>query len=612
MGSLPTQAETKYAVEGSTNSNRGDKPLAKITIADVSGGYNLQQDVNARFQQVEDALNTNVLWRTAVMGESNNMDHDLDADSNDLLNVNSIDATNILSGGIDIIAQVDAAELAATQQASSAADSAIAAAASAVTANNGVATIGASEAAAAQSAIDSEASNQSAINAYNQSIIQVGLAEDEVAKCVVQVGLAADEVQLANDQVQLAGAQATIATGAAGTASADAVIAANGAFQVGEAETRINNAIAVLDMTGIIGPGDDDAVSNANLQIELAALEPLVTVNNNELMNSDFEVDQRDGEITTLDGVTPQGYIADRWLMARGGTSGSITPQLRDDSSVVNLLSGRKNCKIIEMDYTSLNATNGVAGLIQRIENVKTLLRSRSDAPAKNLTVSFLANGAETNQKVLVLINANHGTGGSAPTTIEATPVDIDGTWTQYEVTIPLTDLGTTTVTDDSYWALEFYTYAGTDFFGGSINANPTAVVQLANIKAEIGDVATPLITLPFGENLAQCERYYQKSYNYEDGPQAVTAVGSYIYEGTGLITPVTQVTFGTRMYATPTISVYSPITGTLTTMRNDGIVSDISAIVYNPGQTGTGVYASGTPAAGDDLRFHWVAEAEI
>ncbi|NRA50471.1 MAG: hypothetical protein HRU12_15165 [Phaeodactylibacter sp.] len=500
--------------------------MPKITIADVSGGFNLQRDVNARLQQVEDALNTNVLWRTAVAGESNNMDHDIDMDNNELLNAMTISSTNFVSGGVNITSGAEAAVIAATQQAEAAFAHAQNAAASAVTAQDGLTGIGASQAAAAQSAVDSEVSHQAAVNAYNQSIIQKDLAKDEVAKAAVQVGLAADQVTLANDQVQLAGAQVTLATtqatnasDSASTASSNAVTSSNAVAQVTAAETRINTAIGILDQnSGVIGTGDDDAVSNANLEIRLDELPPSVGGNNNLLMNSDFEVDQRDGEITTLDGTTPTGYIADRWYMSRGGTSGSITPQLRDDSSVVNLLSGRKNCKIIEMDYTSLNATNGYAIISQKIENVKTLLRARSDAPAKNLTVSFLANGAETGQKVLVRLRNIYGTGGSPVTSIEATPVDIDGTWTQYEVQLPLTDLGTKTVTDDSHWQLQFWTYGGTDHFGGSLNANSTAIVQLANIKAEIGDTATPLITLPYRENLAGCKYYYQTSDGEEEG----------------------------------------------------------------------------------------------
>ena len=500
--------------------------MPKITIADVSGGFNLQRDVNARLQQVEDALNTNVLWRTAVAGESNNMDHDIDMDNNELLNAMTISSTNFVSGGVNITSGAEAAVIAATQQAEAAFAHAQNAAASAVTAQDGLTGIGASQAAAAQSAVDSEVSHQAAVNAYNQSIIQKDLAKDEVAKAAVQVGLAADQVQLANDQVQLAGAQVTLATtqatnasDSASTASSNAVTSSNAVAQVTAAETRINTAIGILDQnSGVIGTGDDDAVSNANLEIRLDELPPSVGGNNNLLMNSDFEVDQRDGSITTLGSVTPQGYIADRWLMVRGGSSGTITPQLRDDSSVVNLLSGRKDTKIVEMNYTSLNGTTGLAFLSQRVEDIKTLLRPRSDAEAKNLTVSFLANGNTTNQNVIVRISLNHGAGGSPADDITSAPIAINSTWTQYEVQIPLGDLGTSNVEPGSYWSVDIYTFAGSAQLGGALSANPTAIVQLANIKAEIGDVATPLITLPYRENLAGCKYYYQTSNGEEEG----------------------------------------------------------------------------------------------
>lgn len=489
--------------------------MAKITIADVSGGYNLQQDVNARFQQVEDALNTNVLWRTAVMGESNNMDHDIDMDNNDVMNVMNMEATNIVSGGIDIIAQVEAAELAATQQASSAADSAIAAAASAVTANNGIATIGVSEAAAAQSAIDSEASNQSAINAYNQSIIQVGLAEDEVAKCVVQVGLAADEVQLANDQVQLAGAQTTLCQTAAGTASADAIIAANGAFQVNAAETRINNAIAVLDMTGIIGPGDDDAVSNANLQIELDNLDTGPGGDTNLFMNGSFQVNE-DGIKKQLANSPSTVRASSRWYVESGGSSGRATFSITGSSNVLNLLSGRKNTVQTELAITnSMDTVNGYAMLYQRIPNVEDICLPRSDMGTRNLVVSFKGN-SPYNLPVKVRVTMNYGVGGGAPTVHDTTVTALTSTWEEHQAVVELPNLQVTTVKEGNFMQVELW-FGGGSALGSGFSALGTSNRELyiGDMKCEISDevapVATAFIQPELRETEERCKYYFER-----------------------------------------------------------------------------------------------------
>ena len=61
--------------------------MTKITIPPVSGGFDLKTTVDARFQQVEDELNTKVLYRDNPIGEDNVLENDIDLNSNDLLNI---------------------------------------------------------------------------------------------------------------------------------------------------------------------------------------------------------------------------------------------------------------------------------------------------------------------------------------------------------------------------------------------------------------------------------------------------------------------------------------------------------------------------------------------
>lgn len=490
--------------------------MAKITIADVSGGYNLQTDVNARFQQVEDVLNDHVLWRTAVTGEANNMDHDIDMNNNDVMNVMNMDATNIVSEGEDIIAAVEAAELAATQQASAAYDSQVAAAASAVTANNGIDTIAASEAAAAQSATDSETSHQSAVNAYNQSIVQVSLAEDEVDKAAVQVGLAADQVQLANDQVQLAGAQTTLCQTAAGTASSDAVIAANGAFQVNQAEARINNAIAVLDTNGVIGTGDDDAVSNANLQIELDNLDTGGAGGDTNLfMNGSFQVNE-DGIKKQLANSPSTVRASSRWYVESGGSSGRATFSITGSSNVLNQLSGRKNTVQTELAITnSMDTVNGYALLYQRIPNVEDICLPRSDMGTRKLVVSFKGNSA-SNHPVKVRASFNYGVGGSAGTQHDTTATAVTSTWGLHQAVIDLPNLQVTSVKEGNYMQLELW-FAGGSAVGAGMSVLGTSNRELyiGDMKCEISDedtpVATPFIQPELRETEERCKYYFER-----------------------------------------------------------------------------------------------------
>lgn len=63
--------------------------MTDIVLTPITSGYNLSK-INANFDKVEDAINSNVLH---VRGGNNTMHQDLDMNGNDLLNVN-IDPSN--------------------------------------------------------------------------------------------------------------------------------------------------------------------------------------------------------------------------------------------------------------------------------------------------------------------------------------------------------------------------------------------------------------------------------------------------------------------------------------------------------------------------------------
>lgn len=73
--------------------------MAKITIPDVTAGFSSVSRINTSFQQVEDELNNNVLYRRNPTGESNEMHNDLDMNCHDVLNAGAVDAKVIRLNG---------------------------------------------------------------------------------------------------------------------------------------------------------------------------------------------------------------------------------------------------------------------------------------------------------------------------------------------------------------------------------------------------------------------------------------------------------------------------------------------------------------------------------
>lgn len=74
-----------------------------ITLQTVSSGYNLSV-INNNFQRLEDALNSNLLWRTGSVAGEAKMSRDLDMDGHNLLNI----GTDLsLPGSLITVGQAD-------------------------------------------------------------------------------------------------------------------------------------------------------------------------------------------------------------------------------------------------------------------------------------------------------------------------------------------------------------------------------------------------------------------------------------------------------------------------------------------------------------------------
>lgn len=146
--------------------------MAKFTINDITAGYASTTALNAAFNAIEAELQNKVLYRNNPVGEPNTMENDLDFNSNDILNVGTANVTSLVVNGVDLTAQVTAAQTYATQAAASAtaaatsetnaASSASSASASATTATTQASAASTSATAAATSATSASTSASNA------------------------------------------------------------------------------------------------------------------------------------------------------------------------------------------------------------------------------------------------------------------------------------------------------------------------------------------------------------------------------------------------------------------------------------------------------------------
>lgn len=74
--------------------------MAKHTPTTISSGYNSASTIDANFQSISDELNDNVLYRNNPAGEPNEMNNDLDMNSNAILNSSRVDTNELRINGV--------------------------------------------------------------------------------------------------------------------------------------------------------------------------------------------------------------------------------------------------------------------------------------------------------------------------------------------------------------------------------------------------------------------------------------------------------------------------------------------------------------------------------
>lgn len=73
--------------------------MSKIVLNDVTNGSFTQ--MNRNFQKIEDTLNDLILYRVNPSGTPNQMENDLDMNSNDILNAGIVKAKRVVADSID-------------------------------------------------------------------------------------------------------------------------------------------------------------------------------------------------------------------------------------------------------------------------------------------------------------------------------------------------------------------------------------------------------------------------------------------------------------------------------------------------------------------------------
>jgi hypothetical protein len=198
------------------------------------------------------------------------------------------------------------------------------------------------------------------------------------------------------------------------------------------------------------------------------------------------------------------------------------------------------------------------------------------------------------------------GSGGSADVTLSDT-VTVTDSWAKHTVTFTLGSMSGKTIGANNYLYL----------FLNITPAGDGETFDLAQVQLCAGSVALPFQPKSFAEELRDCQRYYEKSYDYAVAPGTDTFVGALglkVWATTSYATH--PVFFKVTKRVTPTTaSIYSK-TGAIGKIRNLTAGTDLNASLnwtFSLSQNSTVAYVDNVSVTGgDDIMFHWVVEAEL
>jgi hypothetical protein len=332
-------------------------------------------------------------------------------------------------------------------------------------------------------------------------------------------------------------------------------------------------------------------------------------------------IDQRNAGAS----VTPANgnYTLDRY---RSALTQSSKYSVQQNAGAVTPPAGFKNY----LGVTSLSAysvlTGDIFAISQKIEGYNIADLNWGTANAKTVTLSFWVRSSLTGTfGGSFRNNAGNRTypfsyAISSANTWEQKSItvagDTSGTWeattaTGVEVIFGLGGGATYSGTAGAWAASDFRTATGAT----SVVGTNGATFYITGVQLEVGTQATSFEYRQYQQELALCQRYFEKSYNTSVavGATNFNGVNSTVAYQTNLNRPFWSVKFGVTKRTAPTVTLYTP--NTLNTSGKIGgpSNSDVNATVSNAGESTFSLFHAGTPPSNSsDYYAHWVASAEL
>lgn len=343
----------------------------------------------------------------------------------------------------------------------------------------------------------------------------------------------------------------------------------------------------------------------------------------NPIINGNMEVWQRG---TTFAAAATASFSADRWGWETAG-AGVVTVRQSTNVPTVAAAGVLFNYSL-EADVTTADASLAATDLYALYHKIEGY--NWRHFAQRIVKISFWAMSSKTGIHGVSVQNS-----GADRTFVQHYTIGAADTWEQKEIYVDASPSGGTwDYTTGTGLILRFPLAAGSNFTTASIGAwnsnalhtsashvnvmdNTANFFRITGVKIELGGIATPIQFVPFEEELARCQRYYQKSFAYATAPAQSVSAGAFTYLATlagasaqrSATIPLTP-----RMRPTPTITLFNPNAANAE-IRNQTDGADLtSSVASNNIDNGFLVQGTGTAgtALGELLAVQWTAAAEL
>lgn len=343
----------------------------------------------------------------------------------------------------------------------------------------------------------------------------------------------------------------------------------------------------------------------------------------NLLLNPSMEIDQaNEGASVPLTSGTP-AFVLDGWSAGFHSASATISAQRVSDSPA-----GFANSLKLTVGTGASVAAGDYLFIRQPIEANNLTALALGTSSAATVCVSFQVKSSIGSYAFSAALQNFAGT-RSYPLNFT---IPSSATWTPVSACFQL-DTGGTWVTSGTaggayliVTAAAGSTFQGTvntwnvgNFYGTSSDTNTilstsSATFQVTGVKLEASPVATLFVRRPFGEEIALCQRQFEKSFSPGTVLASATQAGtSFIYMASSGLVGGQTVIFKQSKRTVPTMTLYSPHTGATGFLFDGNNGTDVTGNLLSTGANGFAWYGAASAAAGSvNLQAQWAADARL